>query len=252
MDYQGLIEEITRLVMLELNRIGDVQQSTLQNVDRCCLLIVPDPEMPDFSSVFEAVRTFSAKGARVSVLVSQGLEQAIKSSLSATGCTLAPDPGRSGYGRLMESATHVVVPFVSVTTLSKISALIGDEAVSGVSLHALMTGKPLILCTDYIHSLSFSDTKQSKKILSIIRANLAVVEEMGAVLTQAGRLGDIVFSPATTVQVTEGSVRNVITKEDVIFAYNQNVKVMNFPRKTIVTPLAKDTAESLGIVINLV
>ena len=55
----------------------------------------------------------------------------------------------------LKNASAVVVPLLSLTTLSKLSLLIADNTVTNLILHALLMGKPVIMATNGAKSSGF-------------------------------------------------------------------------------------------------
>jgi hypothetical protein len=249
MDYQNLIEEITRLVMEELNRIptGSVNPGS----GAADVVVLVDPEMDDLSGFVDILRK-SAERVRYRIVICERILEPLKRVAGTLKYTPVINPARHEFKSIIKGAEQVIIPGLSVTSLSKIAGLIGDESVSGIAIKSLLDGIPVIACTDSIHSLKFSDCERPKKLLAMIRANLTTLEDMGVQITQLEKLPGIIGERKPVDPDMSFGVKNVVTNEDVMIAANQKLKVLNFPRGTIVTPLARDTAKNMGIEINLV
>ncbi len=252
MMYESLVEEITRLVMAEIGKMQENSAASSTNPDRAKVLVVLDDEAENLSQVFDTLGKVSGELPDYHIYIPEHLSDMVRNSAGFLRYTPIDSLKRHQFKGLVERMDRVVIPFLSITSLSKIVEMVGDEPVSGCCLRALMAGKPVSVCTDGIHALTYTGIKTESKLMSIIRSNLKILEEMGAETVQINKLKEnIGVKPAEPAQPTVG-MKNVVTQGDVTIAFNQGHKTLNFPRGTIVTPLARETATNLGMEINLV
>jgi hypothetical protein len=250
MDYKDLIEEITRLVMMELNKFP-TGMSHNPGTGAAEVVALIDPEINDMSGIVDVLQK-KAGDARYRIVISERQLEPFKQTAGTMKFSLVVDPQRHRFSEVIRGAEQVIIPYLSVTALSKISGLIGDEHVPGVFIKALLEGIPVIACTDNIHGLKFSDCARPKKLLAMVQQNLTTLEDMGVELVQLEKLPEKIGEKKPEDPDAKIGIRNVITNEDVKIAANQNLKTLNFPKGTIVTPLARDTAKNMGIEIKLV
>lgn len=250
MDYQELIEEITRLVMLEMAKFP----SSGGQASGKKTLVVLDGEIEDIEGVFSALEKMDSPLPVFYVYIPPELEQEMKSLNILLPFTPLTGINRRNFKKALEGMEQVIVPYLSVSTLSAIANLTFTDSTAGLCVTALTLGKPLIFCSDNIHSLNYSPLKENKKIMGMIRVNLTTVEEMGAKVIQLNKVRDEIKQQEKETPPAEVSpgIKNVVTNDDIMVAVNQNIKVLNLPRGTIVTPLARDTALALGVEIKIV
>lgn len=252
MNYSQLVEEITRLVMEELQKASTGNTGGNPEESRSQVIVLLDEETEDPGSILETLGKVSGGVPNYHVVIPQCLEDAVKAASGSFSYNPVTGLKRNRFKSLVSRADRVVIPFLSVTTLSKIAAMIGDEPVSGVCLQALLQGKPVAVCADNIHSLNYSGVNTGGKLMAAIRHNMEVLKELGIEILQLNSLpGNVPAKKADPATPTVG-VKNVVTAGDVAVAAEQKLKLLNFPRGTIVTPLAFDKAKELGIEIRLV
>ncbi len=249
MQYDELVEQITRLVIMEVEKASGTAGGTQSPPGERALLLV-DPEMDDFTSLFDHLsRNNKPATGYIIVLPAELLDRA-RTDAGLFSFEAVTDPPRSAYKNLIKGVSRVIIPHLSVTALNKMANLMGDEPVAGIAVTALLEGIPVVVCDDNIIGLNFSDSTPSRKIMAVIRRSMEVLREMGVSTVSLGSLKS--EKPVTARTLTPAGRRIVVTNDDIFTASDQSRKVLNFPRGTIVTPLAWDTAESLGIDIRLV
>ena len=248
-DYKNLIEEITRLVMMELRKLP--AEVLFDSGIRADIVALVDPEFDDMPGLVDVLQK-KADQVRYKIVISESQLESLKNAAGSLEFTPVVNPSREMFAQILWSAEQVIIPYLSVTALSKTAGLIGDEPVPGITIKALFDEIPVIACSDNIHGLKFSDCTRPRKLLEMVHTNLAVIEGMGIELVQLEKLPEKIAVKKPVDPDSEIGAKNVITNEDVRIAANQNLKSLNFPKGTIVTPLARDTARSLGIEINLV
>lgn len=255
MNRDQLIEEITRLVMEELGKAGrSVSAPTApgQDAQNRRILILLDDEMEEPLSLFDVLGKTAGSLPRFSVYVPEGIRAVIDSAVISLPLTFLNKIGRGEYGRIVRPFESVILPHLSVTSLTKMANLIGDEVLPGVAISALLAGKPVTVCTDNIQALKFEGLNSHSRLMNMIRLNLKTLEELGFRPAQIADLPDVLREEPAKLTAPLTGAKCVITREDVMTATARKEKVLNFPRGTIVTPLAHETAKTLGISINIV
>ena len=249
MDYNELVEQITRLVMEEVERTSRAA-GTAPSPGGEKVLVLVDPGMEEFEPFFSGLAREGTPGTRYTLVMPRELEESARAGAGLFPYDIVADPPRSSYKALLGGTDRVVIPHLSVTALNKLANLIGDEPVAGIAMEALLQGVAVTACTDYVHGLNFGDSSPSQKVFALIRRSLETIREMGVSTVQMGKIGAEMTK--TVQKPVSGGKRHVVTNEDVFVAADQKQKILNFPRGTIVTPLAWDTAKSLDIEIRLV
>lgn len=252
MNTDSLVEEITRLVMEELAKAGGVTSSGLSSVSPHRVLVVLDEEVEELEPLFEILGKTTGVNGEFHMVIPEGLTERVKQFTLPFSYIPITSLKRSSYKGLVSAMDKIIVPFLTVTGLSKIAGLIGDEAVPGLCIAALSQGKPVVLCTDHIHSMQYSSLGTESKFMSIIRQKLELVKELGVETVQLNSLTEKITSKEMVKTPLASETKAVVTKEDILIAGEQQKKSLHFPAGSIITPLAKETASDMGIEIHLV
>lgn len=252
MEYEDLIEEITRLVIQELEKSSDVNVSLQEDSLTREIAVLVDPEMTSFDEMFDVLGRITGKKLGYTLVLPGEKVELLKSSQTITSYRVITDPPRCDYSRIAAKADEVVIPYLSVTQLSKIANLIGDEMTCGIALQSLLLSKPVTICTDNVHSIKFTEATLSKKLLSMIGERLSILEQLGIRLVQLKSLGENIALEKSSPASPESGKKQVVTSEDVKVLSQQQIKELNLPRGSIVTALAQREAKKLGIRINIV
>jgi S-ribosylhomocysteine lyase LuxS involved in autoinducer biosynthesis len=171
--------------------------------------------------------------------------------------------------RALREARAVVVPLLSVNTLSKLSLLIADSQTGNLILHGLFTGKPVIVASNGVEAdqpgraeLGFD--KGLPTLKRVVAERLLTIASYGCKVVDISQLGAAtgVALPRTEAQETHRSadavahaaaVRKVVKHEavlitagDVLAAHSQGADLQCAAR-TLVTPLARDLAAKHGV-----
>lgn len=173
--------------------------------------------------------------------------------------------GGKNWLEALNEARAVVVPLLSVNTVSKISMLIADNTATNLIVHALFMGKPVIVARNGADPnekarqvLGFDRGKDTLK--KALTDRLRVLESFGCVLTDASELRKALIwnlegngtefrsdaYPSGGVVQPEGMNRKVVSSTDVLQAYYHGVDIV-VSRSSIVTPLAREIARRHGV-----
>lgn len=167
------------------------------------------------------------------------------------------------YGDLTAAAA-IVVPMLSVNSLSRLSLLIADNQAGNLILHGLFAGKPVLLSEDGVRSgegrsaLGFDAGSASLKAAIVER--LARVRDLGAVVLPGRALAAAVdgclagaalaVAPAEAPASAAICPKTVVGQAEVVAAGPGGR--LRIQAGALVTPLARDSARELGVVIEVI
>lgn len=259
------IREIVAKVILRLaQRLG-------ANGDRGELIVVFSAATVGFPEAIQQVRDLVLDGFRIRLAFSPAAEDLLSSGV---GKELDGLPNVSGvepaeWLPALIGARAVVVPLLSVNTLSKLSMLIADTTASNVLLHALLMGKPLIVARNGADpgdkgraELGFQ--KGNVALNQAIARRLRAAEEFGCIFTDIRNLGGTVKSVLSGDGTPEGKQREIasassvptvsisgrfVTASDILHAYRTGANLSGGSASRM-TPQAQDLARQYGVVLN--
>lgn len=236
--------------MLELDK---VKRESAPSGPGMKILVLIDPETTQFGPVFDSLSRNISQGNKFTLVIPKLQEQKVIDAAGLFRFQSIIGPTPDNYEAISSAADWVIIPHISINSLTKCSRLIGDEPLPGIFIHALIKGVPVTVCDDYIQSLNHGDRPAPKKVLSTIKAGLTAIEEFGVKITRLKSVEKaVVKNNKGAGAINDIGHKNVVTNEDVMIAAGQKQKVLNFPKGAIITPLAMETAKQLGIEINLV
>jgi hypothetical protein len=171
--------------------------------------------------------------------------------------------------RALREARAVLVPLMSVNTLSKLALLIGDNQTGNLILHGLFMGKPVIVASNGVETnqgraeLGFDRGFPALK--QVVDERLKVIANYGCKVVDIGQLCAAAAAalPRAQAQATPGAevatrpeaVRAVvrhdavlITAGDIVQAHGQGTD-LRCGAKTLVTPLARELAARYEVCI---
>ncbi len=175
-------------------------------------------------------------------------------------------PDRSWF-KVLAEARGVAVPLLSVTALSKLAALIADTQTGNLILHALFSGKPLVLARDGASqnagrvALGFGGGNPA--LLRAVEERFKTVASYGATVVgldgfaarvaallpaaaHATPTGATMASVIPTSRATLATPKRVISGGDVMEASRRGADLVCEPA-ALVTPLALETAQRHGV-----
>ena len=253
------MESLKKTIVDEvLRRLGDLSRG-----DRRRALAVITGVPSDPTGVLSRIEATGRAGFRVTALRSKSAGRVIlPDDLAKSGSVLVDD--EEPAPALVNGADLVVVPWLSLNTASKVAHLICDTPAAGVLVLALLLGKPVIACADEFDPQNMTTLDLPRRFPELHRAitglcqrlraygvRLVPGREFPAALASwslPGRHGP--GSGTTPSGLSPGQQdaqgkRRVVTREDVMKAINQGEPIRLTPG-TILTPLAKEVAESRG------
>lgn len=202
------------------------------------------------------------KGYRLKLICSAMAEHLVGDALTR-GLAGFPNwemlPPRAWFGPLI-AARAVVVPLLSVNSLSKLAALIGDDDTANLMLHALFAGKPLVLAADGVlpgpgrDALGFGHANRALR--AAVEERLRTVIGFGAAIVELGGLAarvEAALSPAAPTRPEVAAPRGrrlsharVVGAAEVTAAARAGAD-LHCDAAALVTPLAREAAERHGV-----
>jgi flavoprotein len=209
----------------------------------------------------DQVRSLVMQGYRVELVFSRGAETLYAKYLSGEleGFPHVTAFSESDWLRSLQDVKAVIVPVLSLNTLSKLSLLLADNFASNVILHALFAGKPVVMARN---GTDPSDSGRkiphfgecARLLAAAIEERFQTVSGYGCRITDVNDLAATVLSliePKSIVAtvahrngtraVLTPSTNRVVTAGDVLRA-SQSGTQLRVGAKTIVTPLARELA----------
>lgn len=167
----------------------------------------------------------------------------------------------------IKDAKAVLIPLLSVNTLSKLSLLIGDNLATNIILHALFMGKPVIAARDGVDPHSEGRRKLgfhlgTAALNAAIQQRLNTLNDYGCTLADVRKLGEAVntilesnYQRHSVQSPTAGpprpvinARREVITAAQVTHAHRAGL-ALAISSGCLMTPLARELASRLGVVL---
>ena len=237
---------------------------------RGVLLAVFSGATVGFAEAIQQVRLLVLDGYRIQLAFSQAAEelygQLVREQLA--GFPHISSVEATNWFTALNEARAVVVPLLSVNTLSKLSQLIADSLATNLLLHALFMGKPVIAARN-----GAEPTGKGRRDLNFHRGSPALnrallqrlrsVADYGCQLTEVERIREATNSVVTTqIGLLPKSTRTdghlggsmiirsgrVITAAHVLQAHRLGVDLRLHPG-SLITPLAQDLAEKYCVAL---
>ncbi len=166
----------------------------------------------------------------------------------------------------LKQASAVAVPLLSLNTVSKLSLLIADDLVGNILLHALLSGKPLVMAKEGAdpdgkgrRALGFH--RGNAALNDAMRRRLKSLEDLGCILTDIDQLSNSVRSVIRQKGLGQAHEQNplserpsiclrrqVVTAGDVLGAHQKGANLL-LGQAARMTPLARDLAGQLGVAL---
>jgi len=254
---QQVVAEVLKRLALEAGATGE----------RGDVIVVFTGATAGFLEAIQQVRSLVVKGFRAQLVFSRAAEllcgPVIWKELEGFPQVVAFDDSKWLHN--LKNATAVVVPLLSVDTLSKLSLLIADNLASNLLLHALFTGKPLILAQNGVDpsdkgrvELHFDQC--GPVLAAAIRERMEVVRSYGCELVDVGCVsaaleGALEQTRAAmrnghsngSAKLTRFSLQGKIITAAVVLQARQLGAPIRLHKSTMMTPLARELAEKHGV-----
>lgn len=257
---QRVIAEVLRRLVTQAGTSGE----------RGNVIVVFTGATAGFNEAIQQVRSLVVRGFRPQLVFTRSAEllcgPVIWKELEDFPQVVPFDDSR--WLRNLKDAKAVVVPLLSVDTLSKLSLLIADNLASNLLLHALFTGKPLILAQNGVDptdkgrvELHFDHC--NPVLAAAIRERMEVVRSYGCEVVDVCGLTTALqaaLEPKRRAIRTTGHSDGVakpayfshegkiITAADVLRA-QQSGEPVRLHDSQVITPLARELAQKHGVLV---
>jgi len=241
------------------------------NGSRGTLIMVFTGATGAFREALQQVRFLILNGYRVQLVFSQAAEdlygQVARDHLDGFPYITMLETKR--WLTALKESRAVVIPLLSVNTVSKVAMLIADNLPTNLILHALFMGKAVFAARngadpDGVHwQKKLGSHTQSPALRQAFLERLQCVENYGCRLTDTMELGKTVNAFLTdiknsNVELSDNAVRvahstlnhsgKILTAADVRHAHRLGADLILFP-STLITPLARDLAMRYDVVL---
>jgi len=255
-----LIELITQKVMEQIGKktsesrpAPDIFESITSMPPEKKILLVVDRAGKEEEEAFRQIRQLGKFNFEWTVLhTPEASPSRTREQTSGVRCKFIENPPII-FDDFVRGFDLVVIPFFSLTAVSRVATLMADNLISSIIFAALREEKQIIAGADQINFYNFYSAIMPKTFLEVLREHLRIVQGFGMKIVEAKGLGSEIELILRSGGITSRSsnVRPVITKEDILIAQRSGNNYLEFPRGTIITPLARETADAAGIEIRI-
>jgi len=257
-------KQIQKVIAEVLKRLVPHLGTTGQRGD---VIVVFTGATGGFTEAIQQVRALVIRGFRVQLVFSRAAEllygPVIWKELEGFPQVVPLDDTK--WLRDLKDAKAVVVPLLSVNTLSRLSLLIADNLASNLILHALFIGKPLVLAQNGVDPSDKGRVERhfphcSALVAGAIRERLEVVRSYGCEVVDVGELSvalEAILEQKPTSARGNGQAKGaaklvnfgrgkIITAADVLQAQHSGQPIRLHDSK-VITPLARELALKHGV-----
>jgi hypothetical protein len=222
----------------------------------------------DYDESVRQIRSLILQGYRVQVVLSHGAEALYGKYLweQFAGFPHITPLDDTKWLNAVKECRGVVVPMLSLNTLSKLSLLIADNLGNNIILHALFAGKPVVIAKEGVdpndpgRKIPHFD-RCGPVMAAAIEERLRLVSGFGCRIVEVRHLSDTLadaLEQKTTRKTSNGKVNgtgrpaavhaksNIVTAADVMQA-SYSGSQLQLTAKTVVTPLARELANKHGV-----
>jgi hypothetical protein len=260
-------ERLQELVARVIERLAERLGASGENG---CLMVVFTAATVAFSEALQQVRNLICNGFRVQLVFSEAAKQllskAVLEQLAGFPHVATLEPA-FWLGALNE-ARAVVVPLLSLNTLSKLSLLIADNPAANIVLHGLLMGKPVVVARNGAdpgaegrRELGFH---RGRPVMARAMAQrLHAVADFGCTVTDVRELAETVNSlllhqdalgqetrerSAAPPGPAAGGAKHFITAAEVLHARRAGT-ALHLGTAAGMTPLAREMAMRYGVLL---
>jgi hypothetical protein len=262
-------EKLQKIVTAVISRIA---QQMGADGSRGTLVTVFTGATVAFQEAASQVRGLILDGYRIQMAFSQNAEdlygREMRDQLAGFPNVSFVEP--STWLLALKEAHAIIVPLLSLNTLSKVSMLIADNLPTNLILHGLFFGKTVLASKTAAHpdeahwNQKFGSRQSSQALRKALLKRLQIVDNYGCYLTDThmlreavnyflkGEQGSKAGGPLKTRQKLNSSIHifeSVVTSAKIRQAYILGVDLTVSPG-AVVTPLARDLANQYGVNLN--
>ena len=220
-----------------------------------------------FSEALQQIRSLAVRGHNVQLAFSPGAEHLyarfVWEQLQGFPDITAVDPSK--WLRTIKEARAVIVPMLSVNTLSKLSLLLADNLASNLILHALFNGKPVVLARNGVNPSDEGRVERhfdqcTPGVAVAIEERLQVAQRYGCQVTDVGQLTTALQAALEPKPISSHhGLRNgfaarpplenqgsIVTAADVLQAHHAGAQLW-LRASAVITPLARELAAKHGV-----
>jgi hypothetical protein len=236
--------------------------------DRGSVIVVFTGATVGYYEAIDQVRALVMKGYRVQLVFSRGAETLYAKFLwdQLEGFPHVTPMEESKWLHTLKESCAVVVPMLSLNTLSKLTLLLADNFASNIILHALFAGKPVLLARNGV-----DPSDQGREIphfdqcgpvmAAAIAERLRTVSAYGCRISDVGELSTALTSmvehPGKIPAVSSNAngcqrlaapttTSSIVTAADVLQAHHSGTQ-LRIGSTAVVTPLARELAAKHGV-----
>lgn len=253
MDQNSLVALVTQLVMEELSK-PSLGAAATDSASPLCepsreFLICGAPGSACEQAAFDAMRLFTDVRWLIVDWVGYPAERMAKGlgvSLGDRRFSEVITPPEL-WDDLVRRAEAVILPFAPLDVLAKMAVLMVDTPPVSASLAGLIQGVPVLFGADDAERLSRFSARITRGVVSVAQDHVRAVQGMGVIVeTPTQLVGHMTGGVAALVSSSSGG-RDVVTNEDVMAAMQAGKKAIEVTAGSIVTSLARESAERFGI-----
>lgn len=249
MDLEGLIEEITELVIRQLGGISSMSPVGLTKPVAHTVFVMGNGERGVEHLAVQA-RVLTKAGGRITFVPSASWPRdRIEGALPAgTRARVLESPPRA-WSSLLEGCQALVVPNFSLHELAGLSSLLGVTTAADGIMAALVERIQVLAGADEAYMfLNLNAARLPKALLEAVRESVSRVGAFGVRLLEGQRIAQALASVGQPDQKPSvpTRVRNVLTREDVEILLAGGASTLEVTAGTIVTPLAQEVARQAG------
>jgi|GEM_PF-594051 hypothetical protein len=238
------------------------------NGTRGTVIVVFTGATVGLNKAIQQVRSLILSGFRIQLVFSQAAEKLYSHVVvnQLAGFPHLVPLNASKWLPALKEARGVVVPLLSVNTLSKLSLLIADNLDTNLILHGLFMGKPVIVAQNGADPAELGRAelgfhKGPPTLTRALRERLQVIAGYGCLLTDIDRLSVDVSAAlveekdsqrggsdlsAAPQRLALNHAAKIVTATDVLQAYRLGAD-LRLPSKVVITPMARDLAVKHGV-----
>lgn len=236
--------------------------------DRGSVIVVFTGATIGYNEAIDQVRTLVMNGYRVQLVFSRGAEVLYARFLrdQLEGFPHVTHMEEPKWLHTLKESCAVVVPMLSLNTLSKLALLLADNFASNIILHALFAGKPVLLARNGVdpgdkgREIPHFD-RCGPVMAAAIEERLRIVSGYGCRVTDVGDLSNVLMSlvehqggmpvigshgNGSRRPAASNPGRSIVTAADVLQAHHSGTQ-LRISSPAVVTPLARELAFKHGV-----
>jgi hypothetical protein len=223
----------------------------------------------EFGQAIDQIRALVLNGYKIQLLLSENAEglygPVVRDRLA--GFPNIESLDTSDWLKSLKESEAMVVPLLSMNTLSKISMLIADNLATNLIVHALFAGKPVFAGQNGAHpdgehwNRKLGISKQNSVLKQVVLKRMETVRAYGCHLTDTRNLSSVVHKAlgskqrSTPIPSGKGDSQKrsaiclqgkTVTAAHVRQAHFAGADLI-LPTGALITPLARDVAMTYGV-----